>query len=131
MLRNRYHSQAITLGKASGPLKVFFFFVLPLLCWFFFSFLLFILMFNLESHVWTADIPCRSITANNIFLNFIFFKLFIDQKYISLDIYLICMSNVVPFPVFLSPNPLSPPPPLAHQPTHTCFLALTFLYSRA
>ena len=33
------------------------------------SFLFFILMFNLESHVWTADIPCRSITANNIFLN--------------------------------------------------------------
>ena len=37
--------------------KGFFFFVLPLLCWFFFSFLLFILMFNLESHVWTCDIP--------------------------------------------------------------------------
>ena len=131
MLRNRYHSQAITLGKASGPLKDFFSLFCLYFAGIFFSFLLFILMFNLESHVWTADFPCSSITAHNIFLNFIFFKLFIDQKYISLDIYLISMSNVVPFPVFLSQNPLSPPPPLAHQPTHTCFLAVTFLYSRA
>ena len=43
-------------------------------------------MFNLESHVWTADIPCSSITANNIFLNFIIMAL---SAYVAEDILVI------------------------------------------
>jgi hypothetical protein len=46
-----------------------------------------------------------------------------------LDIFFIYISNVIPFPSFLSKNPLCPPPPpltptprLAPQPTHSHFL---------
>jgi hypothetical protein len=45
-----------------------------------------------------------------------------------LDIFFIYISNVIPFPVFPSENPLSPPPPPTHQPSHSCFLALAFPY---
>jgi hypothetical protein len=45
-----------------------------------------------------------------------------------LDIFFIYISNVIPFPGFPSKNPLSLPPPPAHQPTHSCFLALEFPY---
>jgi hypothetical protein len=39
------------------------------------------------------------------------------------------ISNVIPFPGFPSESPLSPPPPPAHQPTHSCFLVLEFPYT--
>jgi hypothetical protein len=48
-----------------------------------------------------------------------------------LDIFFIYISNVIPFPGFpskdLLPHVLPPPP--AHQPIHSCFLALTFSYT--
>jgi hypothetical protein len=36
-----------------------------------------------------------------------------------LDIFFICISNVIPFLSFPSENPLSPPPPTAPQPIHS------------
>jgi hypothetical protein len=36
-----------------------------------------------------------------------------------LDIFFTYISNIIPFPSFPSENPLSPPPPLAHPPTHS------------
>lgn len=48
---------------------------------------------------------------------------------VLLDIYFIYISNVVPFPCFPPPEtPLFPPPAHAHQPTHTCFLAVITLH---
>jgi hypothetical protein len=47
-----------------------------------------------------------------------------------LDIFFIYISNAIPFPSFLSENPLYPPCP-APQPTHSCFLALAFTYTGA
>jgi hypothetical protein len=49
--------------------------------------------------------------------------------FLLLDIFFIYISNVIPFPGFLSENPLSPPHPSAHQPTHSCFLVLAFSYT--
>ena len=47
-----------------------------------------------------------------------------------LDIFFIYISNVIRFPGFPSKNPYTLPkplyPPPAHQPTHSCFLALAF-----
>jgi hypothetical protein len=45
--------------------------------------------------------------------------------------FLIYISNVIPFTGFPSENPLSLPPPSAHQPTHSPFLALAFPYTGA
>jgi hypothetical protein len=53
-----------------------------------------------------------------------FFLLFPFLK----DIFFIYISNVIPFPGLTSENPLSLPSH-AHQPTHSCFLALTFPYT--
>jgi hypothetical protein len=50
---------------------------------------------------------------------------------ILLDIFFIYISNVISFPIFLSENSLSPPPPAALQPTNSCFLALAFPYTGA
>ena len=62
--------------------------------------------------------------------HFLFFHLnfFI---YFLLDIFFMYISNVIPFSSFPSeiPYPLSSPP--AHQPTHSCFLALEFPYTGA
>jgi hypothetical protein len=46
-----------------------------------------------------------------------------------LDILFIYLSNIFPFSSFPSetPHPFAPPP--AHQPTHSCFLAVTFPYT--
>jgi hypothetical protein len=50
-----------------------------------------------------------------------------DFKIIYLfDIFFIYISNVIPFPGFPTENPLPLPPFPAHQPTHSCFLALAF-----
>jgi hypothetical protein len=61
-----------------------------------------------------------------IVLIIIFFVLFLI---ILLDIFFIYTSNVNIF-FLVSPQkntlPLSPPTPPAHQPTHSCFLALAF-----
>ena len=51
---------------------------------------------------------------DNPFFFFLFFLL---------DIFFIYIFNVIPFPSFLSENPLSPPT-IAPQPTHSCLLAL-------
>jgi hypothetical protein len=48
-----------------------------------------------------------------------------------LDIFFIYISNAIPFPSFLSENPLYPPSPPAPQPTHSHFLALAFPYTGA
>ena len=48
-----------------------------------------------------------------------------------LDIFFIYIPNVIPFPGFPSENPLSHPPPLAHQPTQSCFPVLAFYYTGA
>jgi hypothetical protein len=53
--------------------------------------------------------------------------------YFLLDIFFIYISNVIPFPGFPSKNHFPYPFPLtpAHQPTHSCFLALAFPYTGA
>ena len=50
--------------------------------------------------------------------------------FFKLDIFFIYISNDIPFPSFLSENPLYTPPPPAPQPTHTPFLVLEFPYTR-
>jgi hypothetical protein len=57
---------------------------------------------------------------------FIIHSLIFNLK-ILLDIFFIYISNVIPFPSFLSQNPLSLPAP-ALQPNYSCFLDLTFPY---
>jgi hypothetical protein len=47
-----------------------------------------------------------------------------------LDIFSICISNVVPFPGFSSENSLFPLPTPAHQPTHSCSLAFPYTGQR-
>ena len=47
-----------------------------------------------------------------------------------LGIFFIYISNVIPFTNFPSENPL-PLPPLAPQPTHSCFLDLTISYTQS
>jgi hypothetical protein len=58
---------------------------------------------------------------------------YIKEFFLTLFIryFLYLLSNVIPFPNFPSENPLSLPPPHAHQPTHPCFLALAFSYNGA
>ena len=41
--------------------------------------------------------------------------------YFLLDIFFICISNVIPFSGFPSENPLSPPSSPAHQPIHKSY----------
>jgi hypothetical protein len=53
----------------------------------------------------------------------IFFEIFL------LDIFFIYVSNVIPFPRFLSKKPTPLPPAPAHQPTHSQFLTLAFPYT--
>jgi hypothetical protein len=48
-----------------------------------------------------------------------------------LDIFFYYISNVIPFPGFLSKNPYPNSPPPAHQPTHSRFLVLAFPYTGA
>jgi hypothetical protein len=50
------------------------------------------------------------------------------------DIFFIYISHVIPFPGFPSekhPSPYVNPSSLAHQPTHSCFLALAFPHTGA
>ena len=50
--------------------------------------------------------------------------------FLLLDTFFIYISNVIPFPGFPSKKPLYPlSPPLGHNPTHSCFLALAFPYT--
>jgi hypothetical protein len=58
-----------------------------------------------------------------LFITFSFIYLFL------LDIFFIYISNVIPFPGFPSKNSISPH--LAHQPTHSRFLALALHYTGA
>jgi hypothetical protein len=61
---------------------------------------------------------------------YLFIHLFASWSFILfLDIFFIYISNVIPFPDFPSEIPLSPPPPSAHQPIHSHFLALGFPYN--
>ena len=46
-----------------------------------------------------------------------------------LAIFFIYIANVIPFPGFSSEIPHLLPSPPAHQPTHSCFLALAFPYT--
>jgi hypothetical protein len=48
-----------------------------------------------------------------------------------LDIFFIYISNAIPFPSFLSDNPLYLPPLPASPPTHSHFLALASPYTGA
>jgi hypothetical protein len=54
---------------------------------------------------------------------------FLNFNIVLLDIFFIYISNVIPFPGLPSENPLLSPLPLAHQPTHSHFLALAFPYT--
>jgi hypothetical protein len=54
-----------------------------------------------------------------------------QAKYTFFIRYFIYISNIIPFPSFLSKNPLSPPSSPAQQPTHFCFLVLAFPYTGA
>jgi hypothetical protein len=51
--------------------------------------------------------------------------------YFLLDIFLIYISNVIPFPGFPTPNPYPFPFSPAHQPTHSQLPALAFPYTGA
>jgi hypothetical protein len=53
---------------------------------------------------------------------------FLSFYFILLDIFFIYISNVIPFPGLPPkiPSPYLHPPPPAHQPTHSHFLALAF-----
>jgi hypothetical protein len=56
----------------------------------------------------------------------IFYYYYLFTYLLKLDIFFIYVSNVIPFPSFLSENPLCPPPLslLPNPPTHSCFLTL-------
>jgi hypothetical protein len=48
--------------------------------------------------------------------------------YCLIYIFFIYISNVIPIPGFPSETPLPLSPHPAHQPTHSCFLALAWFY---
>jgi hypothetical protein len=76
----------------------------------------------------TEVIQQSAFSLCNIFLALLrkYFSIFFQK--ILLDIFSIYISNVIPFPGFPSKNPYSINPAPAHQPTHSCFLALAFCY---
>ena len=63
-----------------------------------------------------------------IFSKYLFATTFL---FVLLGVFFIYISNVIPFTSFPSENPLSLLPSSAHQPTHSCFLALAFPYTGA
>jgi hypothetical protein len=88
-----------------------------------------------STSVWFTILPRLSFEFSSLVIrlfNYIFISdwVLINVSNSILKSWIVIVS-VVPFPGFPSENPLSSPHHPVHQPTHTCFLALTFTYTGA